>query len=173
MKIPKNLVRDSIGSATLCMLSCGIGLAANLLREDPLELAYVAPGGSFGLVKELGDWRDGVHRIEVGITKELVEKRGALILDARPDLFYEFGHIPGALNLSRKNFEAELPAVEEKLGRAKELGVPVVVYCAHKHCEDASIVASRILEKGERVILIYEGGYDEWEGLGLRTAEGR
>ncbi|OAM87707.1 hypothetical protein AW736_20770 [Termitidicoccus mucosus] len=87
-----------------------------------------------------------------------------LIIDARPGLFYKYGHIPGAISL---------PAQTNELGRetGKVLsGVPgnrtIVIYCADAQCENAETVAGQVSRHGYGNIYIFSGGWSEWTETG-------
>ena len=166
------LIRNAILSLGLFVVSGAIGLGVNALRPEPLALTYEPPGARFVKSSSSEAWKSGIHLVEMDTTQELIAQNGVLVLDARPDLFYEFGHLPNAENLSRKEFEAHFEARREVLNEAKELEVPFLIYCAHEHCEDASKVAEQLVAKGYEPILIFEGGYEAWERAGLKIEEG-
>jgi len=176
MKPPTHLIRSARSSLLLLLLSAGVGLGINALRSDPLPLVYEPPGAKFDAGEfaagTAGDaWASGIHLVDLATTRRLVEERAALVLDARPDLFYEFGRLPGAENLARKNFEADFERLAPLLDQAREARAPLLLYCAHQHCDDASEVAERLADSGHETILIFEGGYREWEEANLKIAK--
>lgn len=173
MKMARTLPRDLFFCALLGLGSAALGLGFNFLREEPLALIYTPPGASFQKLENLDAWKPGIQVIDVGLAKDLIDNRGALVLDARPDLFHEFGHLPGAENLSRKNYETDIERLRPTLNEAIKIGVPFLLYCAHLHCPDALEVANRLLKEGAETLLIYKGGYDEWESMGLKTEQGK
>jgi rhodanese-related sulfurtransferase len=161
-------LRNGLLSFGLFLLSIGIGLAVNSVRPEHLPLVYQAPAAGFQRLESGQLWNPGITVIDVSTAKMLVEQRAALVLDARPDLFFEVGHLPGAWNLSKKNFATDYGKCLPKITEAEAAGVPLLLYCAHEHCEDAAKVAGELEKKGHQIILIYEGGFDEWERLGLK-----
>src|SRR4051794_14590807 len=86
-----------------------------------------------------------------------------VLLDARPRLLFELGHLPGARNLPREELESELPR------QAKDLAAParkIIVYCSDADCEDGVIVAQKLRSVGYRSVSVFPGGFAEWEESG-------
>ncbi len=79
-------------------------------------------------------------------------------MDARSRRTYDAGHIPGAINLTKLRFNEDFRVNEAAIRAAQQ----IVVYCASRNCEESSIVATMLEQKGFRNILIFEGGWDEW-----------
>ena len=88
----------------------------------------------------------------------LHETSDALFIDARTAEAFSAGAIPGAINISRTNFENDYPAKESRIKSAKTL----VVYCTSRNCEDSSIVATKLSRLGYQDVLVFEGGWAEW-----------
>ena len=88
-------------------------------------------------------------------------------VDARPEVFYRTGHVPGALNLPREDFEHGYAMVRASLeaNRAQ----PIVVYCAEADCKDSELVANALSRLGFRHLRVYQGGWEEWLRAGLPT----
>ena len=146
-----------------------LGLAVNQMRENPLPLVYKDKAER--LV-------DAVTRIQASETKDavalelpetldyeemkkVVEKGEAIILDARPELFHRLGHIPSALSLPRDEFEEGYKAIKEILEADKNR--QLVIYCANDTCKDAELVCEALKKLGYTRILIYVGGWSEWQ----------
>ena len=120
--------------------------------------------------------------------KEVVERGGALILDARPELFHRLGHIPGALSLPRDDFEQGYMALKDCIIALLRNGIidagakpdvpsenamdnlafglaknyPLVLYCANDTCKDAELAREALAKLGYTRISIYTGGWAEW-----------
>lgn len=88
---------------------------------------------------------------------------GATFIDARRTREYEVGHITGAIPISA--WESDLTDKITKLVQGGEvLEAPVVIYCgSSKECEDSKMVATQLKAAGFLNILIYGGGFPEWE----------
>src|SRR5271163_4766755 len=107
--VGSQIIRDLGGVVLLAMAALAIGLAINRFSSQPLPIMYqtteqrfdaeltslvatppfkIAPAATVGLEEFLA----------------AVNSKSALILDARPSVFFEQGHVPGALSLSRESF---------------------------------------------------------------------
>lgn len=178
------LLLDLAGCAILALLALGTGMVFNRVRSEPLPLLYVRPAqrllnvagaaespqtknGEGDAQKPASEWPVGLHVVELVKMREIVAQQSALIVDARPDLFFEFGHIPGARNLSEKNFEADYRRLESEMADALQDATPVLIYCSNLHCPDAGKVSARLRALGFPTILVFEQGYQEWEAACL------
>jgi|GEM_PF-6061386 len=96
-------------------------------------------------------------------TQELSETIGrndVILLDARPKVFYELGHINTALNLSPLNFKEEYENLKKHIDFSKyEM---VILYCSSFSCEDSDKLAKLLAAQNLEKIYIYKGGWDEW-----------
>lgn len=161
-------LREGLISVGLFLFSICVGLGLNSLRSFPLPLVYQAPVSRFQRAENKQLSSPGITVIDVATAQSLVAPKAALVLDGRPDLFFEFGLLPGAFNLSKKNCVCDNEKISPKIVGAAA-GVLLLLYCAHAHCEDASKVAGELEETGHQFIPIYKGGYDEWERHGLKS----
>jgi len=89
-----------------------------------------------------------------------VEEKKIVILDARPDVFYRLGHVPGALRLPRDDFENGYLVLKERL--ESDLAQLIVVYCSDASCADASLVKKGLNSLGYSNVAIFTGGWREW-----------
>jgi rhodanese-related sulfurtransferase len=98
---------------------------------------------------------------------------GELFLDARLTLDYEYGHVPGALDLpfQGKDFEARLSAF--LAGPKAVPGNPVVVYCKGCCSTDSLFLAQRLKEHGFVRIKVFRDGYPGWARANFPRAVGR
>jgi rhodanese-related sulfurtransferase len=94
-------------------------------------------------------------------------ERGALFLDARGVMFYEMGHIPGALPLPQEDFDKAFAALEPKLRSTFD----IVVYCSGYGCEASHIVAHKLKEKGIQAAILTDG-WPAWQEAGYPTRTG-
>jgi rhodanese-related sulfurtransferase len=90
----------------------------------------------------------------------------ALIIDARPSFVYQFGHIPGALNIPKKRCAEEMPERESEFRKAIESGRKIVVYCTGLHCPDAEAVGHHLTSSGIPAS-VFHGGWDAWKEAGM------
>jgi rhodanese-related sulfurtransferase len=94
--------------------------------------------------------------------------RGANIIDARTRSEYETGHIPGAILLDYYDMGRYLDRVLPMLDPEKE----TIVYCYGPDCDDAELLARELYALGFTNLLVYRGGFEEWEGSGRMIEEG-
>jgi rhodanese-related sulfurtransferase len=133
-----------------------LGLAWNHWSERGFELhanALVRPGDP--------------EEIKPDEAKKRLDKGGTVFLDARPSVFYEMGHIPGALILPEDQFDAAFTKLEPRLRDAMD----IVVYCSGYGCEASHIVARKLQERGVPAVVLSEG-WPAWTEAGYPTRQG-
>lgn len=89
-----------------------------------------------------------------------------LMVDVRRALFYQLGHIDGAINLPLVDFEKAYPAIKPQLDAAAGAGKVIVAYCQNETCPDSRTTAEALAIRGHDVS-IYSGGLDEWRAVGV------
>jgi len=102
--------------------------------------------------------RDSLEAIS---RKELLRRSEAglvTILDVRPAEEYDFGHIPGAVNVPLEHIEQCL----RNLPKDQE----VIAYCRGAYCVLAFEAIAALREKGFQARRLEEG-YPEWKAAGL------
>lgn len=107
-----------------------------------------------------------VTQMDIGTLFQLQEDGRAFVVDVRPGFFYAIKHIPGAISMPKKNFEAEFPAKQAQFDAAVAAKKPVVLYCADSNCPDAR-GAAKILSKKGYSSAVFSGGWKEWNESGL------
>jgi rhodanese-related sulfurtransferase/DNA-binding transcriptional ArsR family regulator len=80
-------------------------------------------------------------------------QNGIVLLDVRPRLEYESGHIPGALTIP-------IAELGHRLGELP-LGKKVVVYCRGSYCRFADDAVALLTRHGFEALRL-EGGWSEW-----------
>jgi rhodanese-related sulfurtransferase len=107
-------------------------------------------------------------QMQLATVKRFFDARAALFLDARDPAEYEKGHIPGAIRLTN-------PEAQNEPERVKSLpvaGRPTIVYCEGGACEASLELARFLLDSGFKKVLVYMGGYPEWEAAGHPVERG-
>jgi rhodanese-related sulfurtransferase len=157
-----------------------LGLAINRFRAPPLPLAYVSKEQRIGrAVSQITSRQtnataaasqpvqspagDSPRIIDLPAFREFAQTQG-LVLDARPEIFYRLGHVPGALNLPREDFEHGYDAHRSALENRDQ---SIAVYCSDADCEDSRMVADALAKLGYRRILVFPGGWADWTQAGL------
>ena len=175
----RGLAGDLPGVAALAALALALGLTFNFLRASSLPLVYASPAERLDRsVARLATDHLSVDppTASPGLTEApplvdldrfhaLTEDPAGVVLDARPGLFFKVGHVPGAHPLSREKFEADYAALRGTLETRRES--TLAVYCAGGNCEDSRLVAAALRRLGYTHVVIYEGGWEEWQGAGL------
>ena len=136
------------------------------MREAPLPMCYENPqarltrevqqigAGESGVLSEVRTGANSAARL-LSLEEFQARRKDMTVVDARPEVFYRLGHVPGALSLPRERFEAAYRA----LGARMTKGRPVVVYCASRSCEDAELVRSALLSLGYAQVEVFAGGW--------------
>jgi rhodanese-related sulfurtransferase len=97
--------------------------------------------------------------------------RGVLTLDARRTRDYEQGHIIRARSFPV--WESDIDArVTTFVGEARDGSIPVVLYCSGGDCEDSHMLAQKLFGAGFDNLLVYSGGWPDWQKRGGKSATG-
>jgi rhodanese-related sulfurtransferase/biotin operon repressor len=91
---------------------------------------------------------------------ELVDAGGAVIIDVRPAIEFENGHLPGALNVTVE----DLPNRIDDLPRDKR----IVAYCRGPYCLFADEAVAMLRQNGFDAVRL-EGGWPDWLTEGRTT----
>lgn len=153
-----------------------IGLLLNQFRDKPLPLIYQSKEQRLEhAVKKIESESPYLREnsataqlpevLTLEQVREIVEKRQALILDARPEIFYRMGHIPTAVSLPREDFERAYFQLRGKLEPNKRQ--PIAIYCSGASCEDSHLVKKALLRLGYSNVAVFRGGWSEWVNAGL------
>jgi len=95
--------------------------------------------------------------------RDLYERGAAVLVDARDTLVFSRGHIKGAVVLPVGEFDSRIAALLAKV----PLHSTIVVYCNGYGCHDSMAVGKKLMVRGYRNVLVFEGGYPEWKDAGL------
>lgn len=168
------MVRDLGLIALLAIASLAAGLVINHYSSQPLPLVYRTPEQRFDtelttLVAAPPFKIAPAATVGLPEFRATVDGKRALILDARPSLFFDQGHVPGALNLSRQDFARDYRRLSPAL---KAVDRPIVVYCSGGDCHDSRLVANALLTLGFSNVTVFTGGWEVWSAAKLPAATG-
>lgn len=104
--------------------------------------------------------------VSIEQVRQLQEER-VLLIDTRPTLFFEIGHIPGAVSLSNKDFERDFTKLKDQLETLQKAEGKFILYCTSNYCDDSDQAALKLAEKGFLNILLFKGGWQAWEQADL------
>src|SRR5689334_1360584 len=168
-RLIRSVLRDFVALTMLALGSLATGLVMNKFSHHSLPIVYQTPEQRFDA--ELTTLvttppLDIAPAAIVGLPqfRSAVETKKALILDARPFVFYEQGHVPGALNLARDDFARDYRHLSALLQSAT--GKPIIVYCSGGDCHDSRLVANALLTLGFSNVSVFTGGWEAWSAAG-------
>lgn len=90
--------------------------------------------------------------------KELFDKKGAVIIDARDRNAYGTGHIKGAISLPLMEAASLVPELSDRVPKDAVL----IVYCNGYACEDSVDLGKQLLSAGYQTVYYFDGGYPAW-----------
>lgn len=156
----------------LATTSICAGIFINQFRDRPLPFVYESKSQrletALGKIANAPRSTPAASPIPVGEVRDLTlsefqnlaSSDGAVILDARPEIFHRLGHVPKAVPMPRDEFDtyyekhrAFLEADKQRL---------LLIYCNGSACEDSHLVASALQRLGHLRIAILKGGWAEW-----------
>ncbi len=169
------ILRDLGGVALLAIASLAAGLMVNRFSLAPLPIVYQTPEQRFDAeltTLVVAPAFKIAPAATVGLEKfrSATESNSALILDARPSVFFEQGHVPGAFNLARDDFAHDYRHLAGVLQAARDK--PIIVYCSGGDCHDSRLVANALLTLGFSNVSVFTGGWDAWSAAGLPASTG-
>jgi rhodanese-related sulfurtransferase/DNA-binding transcriptional ArsR family regulator len=94
------------------------------------------------------------NAVSLGDLEQMIEAENVLLLDVRPSVEYEFGHITGAISVPMNELMANL----KNIAKEKE----IIAYCRGPFCVLADEAVKLLKEKGYQVRRLDEG-YPEWK----------
>jgi rhodanese-related sulfurtransferase len=126
-----------------------------------LAFNYSSPNGIPVLPEVV--FQDPAPRVDAPTAHQLLARREALLVDARPAELFQQKHIPEAVNVPAALFDVIFPM---KLGRTLKPEQVVLIYgrTFSKHYDEE--VAQRLLQRHDQVRVL-EGGLAAWEEKGF------
>lgn len=170
-----HLGRDLGGVVLLAIASMAAGLAMNRFSSAPLPIVYQTPEQRFDaelttLIVAPPFKISPAATVGIEEFRSAAESKSALILDARPSVFFEQGHVPGAFNLARDDFAHDYRRLASVLKAASDK--PIMVYCSGGDCHDSRLVANALLALGFGNVRVFSGGWDAWSAAKLPVSTG-
>jgi rhodanese-related sulfurtransferase len=170
-----SILRDFVGVVMVALGALAVGLMMNRFSSRPLPIVYQTPEQRFDaelttLVTTPPFKIAPAATVGLPEFRSAVETKSTLILDARPSVFFEQGHVPGALNLARDNFAHDYRHLAPVLQPATDK--PTIVYCSGGDCHDSRLVANALLSLGFSNVRVFTGGWEEWSKAGLPVSKG-
>jgi rhodanese-related sulfurtransferase len=169
------ILRDLLGVALLAVASLVAGLVINRFSPARLPIVYQTPEQRFDaelttLVAAPPFKLAPAATVGLDQFHSAVDRKSAVVLDARPSVFFESGHVPGAFNLARDNFAQDYRRLTGLLHSAHDK--PIIVYCSGGECHDSRLVANALLSLGFSNVSVFTGGWEAWSAAGLPASMG-
>jgi rhodanese-related sulfurtransferase len=102
--------------------------------------------------------RDGIEQVSADELAERVARGQVVVLDVRPRVEYEAGHIAGALSAPIETFQAQTPKLPPR--------GDVIAYCRGPYCVYADDAVRVLRARGVRARRL-DVGFPEWRRAGL------
>lgn len=138
--------------AGILLVSLLMGLLSRHFSSSPLPLFEEFSAARNAGIAELS--------IEAAVYEH---KHGAVFLDARERVAYEYAHIPRAISMpADEPLRTDVVKILE--------GVPlVVIYCDGPSCDSALKIAQRLADEGIPQVKVMTEGWQAWTAAGLPT----
>lgn len=107
-------------------------------------------------------------QMQLPAVKRFFDAGAAVIVDARDHEEYAAGHITGAVHLPYEEVITD-PA---RLEAFDPHGKPIIIYCGGGTCEVSMNLAFAMIQAGKSRLLVFMGGYPEWEAAGYPITKG-
>lgn len=149
----------------IVIISVSIALIYNSSLDQPLPIFKKYDSGLINSVIRKSQTKMGNLSFKIISGEELfnlLNDDQMIIIDARQQLEFELGHIPGALNIPIDKFEVEYTKFSDLLKQYNS----IVTYCSEMSCTDSELMAQKLIDMGYTTVLVYKGGYDEWLTIG-------
>lgn len=88
------------------------------------------------------------------------------LVEALGPMYYEDGHLPGAVNIPHDEVDRLAPT------ELTDRSAAIVVYCASGPCQNSGIAARRLEQLGYTDVRDYHEGKAEWTAAGLPLERG-
>ena len=137
----------------------GLGWIAEEKKLETLDAAHAPSTADLPEIPDLGR----PLQVDLGATRKFFDAKAALFVDAREPDEYAEGHIAGAVSLPFDTSVTD-PVALEALDPA---GKALIVYCGGGTCEISMNLAFALVQAGHKKVLVYMGGYPEWQDAGL------
>ncbi|NNG11789.1 MAG: rhodanese-like domain-containing protein [Halobacteria archaeon] len=145
--------------STLLIFYCG-GLKCNLSHKSAAKAEALGYTNIKVYAAGYPDWKKAGHitGVSAAYVKKLVDKpTDAVIVDARPTRKFKKGHVPGAINISNREFDEKLDMLPSD--KTTEL----IYYCGGYKCALSSKSAAKAIAKGYTNVKLFQAGYPAWK----------
>ena len=147
-------VSKIVSASLVCAAFVHLGFSHGLLRStsatENIELTFFE-----------GE-NQRVNVIDEQTTRDWIQSKDCVVVDARMRSAYARFHLPGAVNVPIDSGFLRFHREAQRIDPSKK----VVVYCQSEHCGWADKVAGQLRVRGIQDIHIYRGGVNQWQTQG-------
>ncbi len=145
--------------ATQLIFYCG-GLKCPLSHKSAAKAEALGYSNVNVYAAGFPDWVKNGHipGVSASYVKKLIDKNaGAVIVDARPARKFKKGHVPTAINISAREFDAKLDMLPA------DKGTELIYYCGGYKCPLSYKSAVKAVAAGYTNVKLYQAGYPDWK----------
>lgn len=167
------LRRIFLEALILCILSAAVGLSLNfkLIFNAFSGKAVSSPVFTNVIIDETAAENVvAVNAFPIPVELDELDElltTGALLIDSRNSDDYQIKHLAGSISLPLGLLDDQLADFKKRVSVDQTL----VIYCSGYGCPDSFDLGVRLLNEGYTDVLVYEGGFPEWQDAG-RPLEG-
>ncbi|MCD6582110.1 MAG: rhodanese-like domain-containing protein [Desulfuromusa sp.] len=167
------LRRIFLEALILCILSAAVGLSLNfkLIFNAFSGKAVSSPVFTNVIIDETAAENVvAVNAFPIPVELDELDElftTGALLIDSRNSDDYQIKHLAGSISLPLGLLDDQLADFKKQVSVDQTL----VIYCSGYGCPDSFDLGVRLLNEGYTDVLVYEGGFPEWQDAG-RPLEG-
>ena len=144
-----------MGQAGILLLAAAaLGLVAQLV--SPTRIPWREDWSRYVESKAL---KAGLMLASLEDVQRILRDNTHLVLDARPLVDYDRGHLPGAMSLPQTQLDTYYPQILPLLSPAQ----PLLVYCSGEECDESLLLSVYLREQGYTNVALFVGGYQAWQ----------
>ncbi|HEX5133372.1 MAG TPA: rhodanese-like domain-containing protein [Candidatus Krumholzibacteria bacterium] len=162
----KSFFSEIFGGVLIMIVASLVGITVNSVRTGGVPLIQkgapvstvqhgVEPDTALTESQTLGS-------VSLQEMKRLYDEGLVFIIDARDPQEYEFGHIPGAINVPYDR----LPEYLDMLSAEVPMDQPVIIYCRGPECDFSDQLATELKVLGYQNVRVFTGGWEQWSAAG-------
>ncbi len=153
-----------VQTVAITCISAACSLLVNAFRPDGLSPAM----DDFSDIPVVLDSGKNAA-ISFSRAKAAYTSQSAVFIDARARVFFDHGHIEGALNIPWNEFDTVWKEALSDIGK----DVRLILYCDGKKCPLSKNLANALFKKGYKNLHVLTDGWRLWQKYGLPVESGK
>ena len=148
-------------AAVIIIISGVLATVFNSLSSQsiPLRGSWPSMAGSDSIIVPPSAAEGDTPFISLDEAAAKFQSKKTIFLDAREPEDYSSGHIRAAINLPFERLDEYWGKVVDSLPKSGE----IVTYCSGDECESSLFLGRELVARGYNKILVFYGGWREWE----------